>query len=76
MNVGVKEPVFEADPGAFRRDNCRHLCTGEHVKELVCFTPAPLPAQLGVVSHREMFLLKGESPCKWSMNAVVAWMSI
>jgi hypothetical protein len=46
LNDGVKEPEFEADPGASRRDKCRPCDAGEHVKELVCFAPAPLSALL------------------------------
>jgi len=49
--------------------------TGEHVKELVCFAPAPLSARC-LVSHSEALLLKGESECKLCMNAVVVWMCI
>lgn len=32
---------------------------GEHVKGFVCFAPAPLSAQFGVLSLREILLLKG-----------------
>ena len=76
MNDGVKEPEFEADPGAFRRDECRPLChRGAREGPCVFFSRTSLRSASRHMSHKQTLLLKGESECKSCMNAVVAWMS-